>query len=81
LGRDEAVALSEEEIARNGADLKACVTELSTWLAGFDPYPRRWHPSREARVLELLDCMEGKGWRVVKFDVVVTGGATDSASH
>jgi hypothetical protein len=54
-----------ETEAASAADLDACVSEFSRQLelVREQGYRRTRAPSREARVLRLLECMETKGWR------------------
>ena len=63
LDQDDRRPGTETEVASAG-DLDACVSELSQQLTSVRKQGYRTRaPSREARVLELLECMEMKGWR------------------
>ena len=67
--------LSAAEEERLSADLAACTNELSGWLAGVNETPPRFKPSRVERVLQLVTCMDAKGWRLIRDEIVVTSGA------
>lgn len=65
---DPSYVSSQEERFRTGADLTACVGQLSAELKRSGPPA----PVREIRVVELLDCMKGHGWHLVHQDVFIT---------
>ena len=64
---DHQLSAAEEE--RQSADLTACTNQLAR------EFPPRGRPSRVERVLQLVTCMEAKGWRLIRDEIVVTSGA------
>jgi hypothetical protein len=74
-GNDGPLQLSAGEDARLSADLTACTSELSAWLAHANQSSPVLRPSRLERVLQLVSCMETKGWRLGRDEIVVTSGA------
>ena len=71
LGKDGAYSLSQEEAVRGGSDLDSCISSLSERFV----VPHRSVPSRELRVVQLLDCMQSRGWHLVVTEVLVLDDA------
>ena len=67
LGKDGEYVLTPTETDRRGTDSMECVRTL----AGFPD--REIRRTREQRLIQMVACMESKGWHVVRYSVVVTG--------
>lgn len=66
-GKNEWDALSDEERGRSQQQLESCVRELTTRYV-----ETHTAPSREGRAVDIATCMEGKGWHIVRTEVLVT---------
>ena len=62
LSRDRAYALSDDDILRREFLVGSCVSELT---ARFVPAP-----GPALRAVQLLECMEARGWHLVVEDVI-----------
>ena len=81
-GTDQFHQPSEAESAQSRADMQVCLSELSARLSKSNKsFPgTRLHPSKEERVLDVISCMEPKGWLPVKLEIIVTS-ALRSSKH
>jgi hypothetical protein len=64
MGRDHTYALSDDDILRREFLVGSCISELT---ARFVPAP-----GPALRAVQLLDCMEARGWHLVVEDVIRT---------
>jgi hypothetical protein len=64
IGRDRTYALSDDDILRREFLVGSCVSELT---ARFVP-----PPGPALRAIQLLDCMEARGWHLIVEDVIAT---------
>jgi hypothetical protein len=67
LGKDGEYALTPAENERRTADLDQCVRTLA------DMPEHEIRRTRDQRLFQMVDCMEAKGWHIVRYSVVVTG--------
>ena len=74
-GKAESYQLSADEQTRRNNDVASCVGELSTWLAQINETPPRLRLTRQERTLQLIACMEERGWHLVRVVIVVTSAA------
>jgi hypothetical protein len=77
LRKDRWYEISDEERARSEQHLQSCVSELTSAYQRSAELARSFHenvasPSREKRVMDLVICMEEKGWHLVPVEVYVT---------
>jgi hypothetical protein len=72
---------SKAEHSRSSSDIASCVDEFSQRLARNNEINRqhglsKWVPSREERVVDLVGCMQLKGWHLVAVEpIIVTSAA------
>jgi hypothetical protein len=67
--------LSAAEEQRLSSDIATCTNELAERLARVNETPPRFRLSRVERVLQLVTCMDVKGWRLIREEIVITSGA------
>ena len=67
LGRSGEDAITASEDSRRKEDSAECVRALAA-----EP-EREIRRTRDQRMLQMIGCMESKGWHVVRYSVVVTG--------
>jgi hypothetical protein len=75
IGTESAYTLPPADTQRRENDIASCVSELSRWFERAYGSPPRYSLSREERMLQLVSCMETKGWHLVRVEILVTSGA------
>jgi hypothetical protein len=67
LGRGGEDPITPSEVDRRDKDATECVRTLAA-----EP-EHEIKRTRDQRLLQMIGCMESKGWHVVRYSVVVTG--------
>jgi hypothetical protein len=81
LDKQDFYVPSDAENTKSQTEFVSCTDELARQLARSHQISkelggRKWTPTREARVVDLVGCMKRKGWHLVAVEpIVVTSDA------